>query len=373
MSEPGNVAPNGFAVEAAGRIVEVGSGRVRDSGEVVDHGPGILMPSLVNAHTHLELSALKGKLDCEDDFESWVRELLRLRGMMSSEELLKAAEAELQRFPEEGCRVVGEISTLGITWNLVQRFSLYGVWFQEILGNDASETDSRPEAGKIPVSLAGHAPHTTSPSLLQKAKDVARSRGLPFSIHLGESEAEVAFLANGTGAWADFLAERGVDFSGWGLSGCSPVRYLEQLGVLDDRTIAVHLLHADWRDLEILARHQVNVCLCCRSNEALHNRLPDIDAMEKAGLNICLGTDSLASTASLSMWDEMQFVANRYPLLRPEAILKMAIGNGRKALGGVDISAGMVYAPVSGAKNEREVLSALVYGETDGLCTPMGI
>ena len=157
--------------------------------------------------------------------------------------------------------------------------------------------------------------------------------GKPLSIHLGESDDEQVFITTGRGAWADFLTERGIAFDGWPLPARGPVAYTDRLGLLDEGTLAVHLLHAGPKDFDILRRRGVHVCLCPRSNRNLHGRLPDLPGMLEAGLAPCLGTDSLAGTQSLDMFDEMAFCARAYADVAPEIILAMATRNGAAALG----------------------------------------
>ena len=184
--------------------------------------------------------------------------------------------------------------------------------------------------------MAGHAPHTSSPDLLRFLKYHTLSRQLPFSIHVAESRDETEFITTGQGRWASFLGERGIDCSAWPLPSRSPVQYLNDLGLLDPLTIAVHLLNVDETDLNIIARTGAVPVLCPRSNMNLHSMLPDLPLMLKYGsakLKPALGTDSLASTDSLNMFDEMAFIARQFPQIKPSDILAMATINGAHALG----------------------------------------
>ncbi|MCP4109240.1 MAG: amidohydrolase family protein [Desulfobacteraceae bacterium] len=340
--DPRTVIQDGYVKVESGLIKEVGQGKKSGTENVIDHGPGVIMPALVNAHTHLELSMLKGRISFEKGFQAWVAQLIKQREEAGAEALIKGAKKGIKELADSGCGIIGEVSTLGLTLEAFSRSGLSGVWFKEYFG------EMNPEISHFPfltshfslltshfslASLAGHAPHTTSPDFLAALKNAAKKHNLPFSIHLGESEDETEFLTTGKGRWADFLSERGINFSDWGLPVESTVKYMEQIGVLDEKTLAVHLISAKQDDFETLLRHKVNVCLCLRSNKNLHNRLPDIEGMLKAGIKPCLGTDSLASTESLSMFDEMAFVSGAFPCVPPEDILAMATINGAKALG----------------------------------------
>jgi cytosine/adenosine deaminase-related metal-dependent hydrolase len=155
----------------------------------------------------------------------------------------------------------------------------------------------------------------------------------------------------------------------------NPVKYLENLEVLDENTIGVHLLHASKKDFEILSGCGVNICLCPRSNKNLHNRLPDIEGMLKSGLKICLGSDSLASVESLSMFDEMVFISNAFPKISPAEILAMATVNGAKALGFDKIfgaltpgkRAAFIYVPVE-VSSSSSLLESIVNADFKGHC-----
>ena len=299
--------------------------------KTIDHGPGVLMPSLVNAHLHLELSALKNALSFDKGFAAWVQELLEKRQAAGEAVLVRAAQKAAKQLFDQGVGYIGEISTLGLTRTIVQPL-LSGVWFQEFLG--AVQPKTRIEKKEfLSFSLAGHAPHTTDPFLLQAVKKKTNAQHLPFPIHLAESDVESQFLSGQKGEWGEFLASRGIDTASWPIGSKSPVQYLEDLGVLDSSTLGVHLLNIETQDLDILVRTQTQICLCPRSNNNLHNKLPDIGKMLEKKLAPALGTDSLASCDSLSIFDEMAFIRRKYPNIDPAMVLSMGTLNGARALG----------------------------------------
>jgi len=371
--DPWTIINNGYIRVESRLIKETGKGSC--SGHIIDHGPGALLPVLVNAHTHLELCALKDKVLPEKGFRNWVENLINLRNSVGTENLKTGAINGVKELIESGCGVIGEISTLGLTWEIVSNSSLAGVWFKEIMGNVLPEYIACNINKLLIKSIAGHAPHTLSPELLADLKNITRKKNIPFSIHLAESEDEIIFLTTGKGKWADFLTKRGVDFSSWNLPVETPVRYLEDIGILDENTIAVHLIHADENDFEILLRHNVRVCICLRSNFNLHNMLPDITGMVKAGIKPCLGTDSLASAESLSVFDEMAFVSKSFPSILPAEILAMATINGAKALGFGEMFGSLtpgkravfVYVPVD-VSSKSGLLQAIVNADFKGSC-----
>jgi len=332
--EKNNILQNGYVVVHDGFIIEIGKGSKSVDGPIIDHGNGVILPGLVNAHTHLELCALKNRVASQNGFLSWVQELLAQRSGFEPETLLQEAALGIDQLLSSGCIAAGDVSTMGITQELFARSPLLGIWFQEFLGSHPDKTLTCRKGPGQSISLAGHAPHTTSPELLTRLKTLSLKAKLRFSIHLAESIEEVEFLATGKGAWADFLSERGIDFSSWGIGrNLSPVRYADQIRLLHSGTIAVHVIRADETDFEILRKNGSSVCLCLRSNQALHGTLPDVPSMMKHNINLCLGTDSLASVDTLSMFDEMKFAAARFPEIPPVDILEMATANGARALG----------------------------------------
>jgi len=356
MIDPETWISNGYiSISQSGLIGDCGQISSHQASPIIDLGEGVLMPCLINAHTHLELSALKNRIPMHLGFANWVNQLISERIVMGPERLASEAQTACQYLWETGTCAIGEISSLNLTKDIMIRSGLGGVWFHEFLGNDLIYIPQNiilPE--NIHLSLAGHAPHTTSPNLLRHLKQSTNRK--PFSIHLAESDDEIEFITSAKGLWADFLEERGVNFSEWGLPQISPVQHLHQAGILDATTLVVHLLHANDSDLEILLDHQCPVCLCPRSNKNLHNRLPDCERMIQKGLIVCLGTDSLASVDSLSLWDEMYFLWHQCPHLSPQMILKMATINGAQALGirhqsgqlATGYKACFIFAPVEG-------------------------
>jgi len=363
--DPWTIINDGYIGVESGLIKETGKGSC--SGHIIDHGHGALLPVLVNAHTHLELCALKDKVLPEKGFRNWVENLINLRNSASPETLKTGAKNGVKELIESGCGVVGEISTLNLTREIMSKSGLAGVWFREFLGDVSLEDIICNANGSLTISIAAHAPHTLAPNRIVELKEITRKSNLPFSIHLAESEDEMKFLSTGKGKWAEFLSERGIDFSGWNLPVESPVKYLEDLRVLDKKTIAVHLLHASKKDFEILSRHDVCACICPRSNFNLHNMMPDLAGMLKAGIKPCLGTDSLASVESLSIFDEMAFISNAFPSIPPDEILAMATVNGARALGFEDMfgsltpgkRAAFVYVPVE-TSSSSNLLGSIV-------------
>jgi cytosine/adenosine deaminase-related metal-dependent hydrolase len=292
-----------------------------------DHGPGILIPGLINSHTHLDLSFLKNRLDYSGGFASWVKQLINIRENTSETEKIEKAKAEINDLFKSGNVAAGDISSLESLKSIFINSPVSGFIFYEEIGETEKFLKKHKEEK---VSYAAHAPHTTSSQLIKKIKKFTDYYNLPFSVHCCESDEEESFLKGNNKKWEEFLNSRNIDFSSWPLPSDSGVKYLDKLKVINKNTLLVHLLNSDKNDFEIVKKRGANVCVCPRSNKNLHGKLPDIGKMLEYKINICLGTDSLASCDSLDIFDEMKFVYNNYKSISPENILKMTTINPAK-------------------------------------------
>lgn len=338
------VITDGAVLTENGRIVAVAPYaelKGRDATLVVHEGRA-LMPPLVNCHTHLELSYLYrlGREDGEvavGGFSGWVRRLLPERAKpVDPEEVRMVAWQAIANLYNSGCRAVADIGNDPASRELGENFKFQILFFQEFLGLSAGFTTANlANLAAIPDELTctAHAPYSTDPELIKLLKNRAAKANHLFPIHLAETGAETEFLAYGTGEFLDLLAPLGSNDGSFNPPGCSPVAYLDRLGVLDERTLAVHCTQVNDDDLAILAARRTPVCLCPASNSFLGVGIAPAVAMYRAGIKLVLGTDSLASNPHLDLWGEMQLLAGQHPDLEPLAILTMATRSGAEVLG----------------------------------------
>ena len=325
-------------------------GREGDPGEpeapVRDLGSGVLLPGLVNAHCHLELSHLAGRVSFAGGFVAWVEALVGSRG--GDEEVVRASAAEAIRALEEsGTVAVGDVSNGLVHLDLLEASRLEAVVFFELLAWDPARALATLEwaegrlagldglAPNVRVRLAAHAPHSVSPALF--AGLVAR--GGPAALHLAESPDETRFVATGEGDWPGFLERRGLGHVLFDPPGLSPVRYVDRLGALRRGLVAAHCVHVDAADREVLARRGVYVALCPRSNRNLGVGMARAPELMRAGVRLCLGTDSLASAESLDLLADAALLHRQFPTLDPAAIVRMATLGGAEALGLAELGA----------------------------------
>jgi cytosine/adenosine deaminase-related metal-dependent hydrolase len=330
MVEPKVWIENGMVEVTSDRISAVG--KARAGTEAYDYGSGVILPALINAHTHLSLSVLSGRMKSSNGFVDWVKELIETRPLCPPQEVLGAAVQAADLVKQTGTGLVAEVGPWEPGSESITSAGLEGIAFFEMLGNSPTLPDLPDERDGLSFSYAGHALHTTAPETLRAAKAAASELGTVFTFHLAESDAESEFLSTAAGSWADLLKSRGIDFTDWDLRSERPIARAERLGLLGPETLAVHVLDVDQPEMNVLARSGASICACPRSNLALHGRLPGIEEFFQAGINVALGTDSLASSPSLSLFDEMAFLGDNYPGLRPETALTMASINGARAL-----------------------------------------
>lgn len=341
-----------------GRIVAFGHSRPGDltSSDEVDLGQAAVLPGLVNAHTHLELSWMRDRLPAGalaaagHDFPAWIRAVVSLMrqglaGDNHADEINRAiveAIAETRRF---GTAVIGDISNTLITPVHLITQKMPGVVFHELIAfqSDAApriiqealcQIDRLPHSDLLRYSLAAHAPYSVSPALFSAIR--AALKRDPFartSVHLGESEAEIEFLQTATGPWRNFLEDLGAWDSSWITPECGPVEFLERMGFIDDRLLVVHGVQFGPAELKRLAAKGATLVTCPRGNLRTGAGIPPITDFYESGTVVALGTDSLASVPDLSIFAELAELRRLAPRVRASALLESATLNGARALG----------------------------------------
>ncbi len=339
----GAVAVSGDRVTAVGPETAVLA--ASPQAEVHDLGRAILMPGLVNAHTHLSLSALIEPRAREGDFFGWLGSTARAATEMSPEAVVAGVEAGLAECRRLGTALVGEITTRaeGVAALAADPWILARVYF-EFLGVSEERGRTRFEAsveraGALPTDggvrpgLSPHAPYSVWPPLWAEMAALCRDRGLRWSSHVGEPPGEDRFLTEGTGPVRKYLESLGVWDGRFPVPGEPAAAMLAAAGALDARALLVHGVHLTATDIGSVADSGAFLCLCPRSNEFLGLPAPPVRTMFERGVRLCLGTDSRASNRDLGIWGEMRRVRALWPQAPAEAIVGMATMGGARALG----------------------------------------
>ena len=318
---------------------------------IVDFGEAVLLPPMVNAHTHLELSsfstwaAAAGEPVAPQDFVDWILWLVRVRRSLSNDQLRDSLVSGLNACLLAGTGAVGDIFTTLSTAPAYRKSPLRGRIFAEVLGHDPVVVKERLTAisdillknsrSTLDWGLSPHAPYTLSAEVLDKVFAYAEWLSLQCTMHLAESTEETRFLHDGSGAIAEKLyASAKWDPTASQPPGCSPVAALCRQGRLRQGDLVVHGVQVDVDDIDLLKQSGCSVALCPRSNATLNVGKAPVAAYLKAGIPLALGTDSLASSQSLSIWDEMAFAIDWFPdEAQPCDWLEIATLGGAKALG----------------------------------------
>lgn len=345
---------DGFVHVRDGRVVAFGpvSERPIHPGiREIDLGDAILTPGFANAHTHLELSHLEGAVPASDGFVTWIEDQLRVRAEKTDGEAASALRAAVAGLEAAGTVAVADVTNSLAALGALAESSLHALVLHEILGFDPARAgvigaqtretraaavastigDDSDRIARIRVAVAAHAPHSLSRELFALLlEDGIRS------IHVAESRAEDAFLRDGSGEWRAFL-DRRVGPVPFDAPGTTPVSYLDRLGVLTPGLLAVHCVRVNEDDARLLAARSAVAVLCPRSNAFLGNGVPPLALLMGNGVRIALGTDSLASCASLDVLEDARLLARTFPRVPKPAILHALTKGGCEALGFPDL------------------------------------
>ena len=340
------IIDNGAVAFSHGSILNVG--RVD---KIIKKYPGhkiarlknaVLMPGLVNLHTHLELPPLLDTIRAET-FPEWVLNLIRAKSSLKNKHYKTAVQENIAALIHSGTTTVGEICTHGISPALLKMSGLRSVIYHELISMNPSNVGKSPLrpplpkggwGGLIQFGLSPHAPHTVSESALLQLKEIARQNKLRLSMHVAESKDEIRLLQGKRSGFEKLYQMAGWDVS-WAPSAYSSIEYLKRLGLLNPGFLAVHTVQVTNDDINIIKKTRAPVAHCSRSNKETNvGRMP-LKKFLDAGITVGLGTDSLASSPSLNMWDEMRYAyqIHRRSGISAEDIFRIATIGGAKALG----------------------------------------
>ena len=345
---------NGIVDVEGGRVVgirEPGAGS-REPGAgnrepaARDLGNVAILPGLINAHIHLELSWMRGRVPPASKFTDWVKTLFAIRGRpdggMSAAQVDAIGEA-IAEARECGTAAVGDISNSMTSAEPMRRAGLDGVIFHELLGfkeRDGALLEATralrasAAAAGARVSIAPHAPYSTSIELFKAIRSAVDANTCPImSVHLGESPEEVELLEKGSGPWRSMLELIGLWRDDWQAPGCDPVTYLDRHDLLDERTLVVHGVQFDDGALARLAEIGATVVTCPRSNQWVGAGYPPIDRFYRSGVKVAVGTDSLASVEDLNLFSELKTMRYLAPDIPAHRLLESATLTGARALG----------------------------------------
>lgn len=335
----GAVAVAGEQIAAVGRFEAMRA----EGGAITDLGEVVLLPGLINAHCHLDFTALRGKIAPQRSFTDWILQINGLRRDLSDEDFLESIRLGFEEAKRWGTTTMANIESMPALLSRMAPPPLRTWWFAELIDvrprlsaeemvADSLASFREKEVWRGGFGLSPHAPYTASPKLTRLAADAARKSNLLLTVHLAESEEEMQMFREGCGRLFDFLQSLGRSMNDCG-QGKTPLAVMLEREAIDERWIVVHLNELAEEDFARLkGGPRFHIAHCPRSSRYFRHRPFALRRLVDLGFNICLGTDSLASNSSLSLFAEMRELRETYPDLPAERILQMATVNGARAL-----------------------------------------
>jgi cytosine/adenosine deaminase-related metal-dependent hydrolase len=342
---------DGTLVEQGGRITYVGSRASSPvGGDDVDLGDALLLPGLVNAHCHLELTAMRGFLDGLG-FREWILRLTSARrAVLTPESLLDSSRLGVEEGVRAGITTFADTGDSGTGFDAMLERGVRGICYREVFGPDPAQCDAAVaelrakvldmrvrETAMVRVGVSPHAPYTVSDALFRATTALARELSAPMAIHIAESALESELVVDGAGAFADGLRKRGIQVAP---RARSPIELLDSLGVLDVAPLLIHCVRVDDADVRSIAGHDCGVAHCPASNARLAHGIAPLAELLAAGVRVGLGSDSVASNDRMDLLDEARLAlllaaarARRVDALAAPQALELATLGGARALG----------------------------------------
>jgi len=340
----------GTVVETGGVITYVGSREGAPAGPDYDLGDAILLPGLINTHTHLELTAMRGFLEnCQ--FAAWIDKLRQSRNeVLDDAMLLDCARFGIAEGIEAGITTYADTCSSGVVMQAMRELGVRGIMYQEVFGPDPSQSSGamRELEGRVEklhgaqtdlvsLGVSPHAPYTVSDALYDAASKFANERHLPLAMHIAEGEAENDIVVSGKGEFGDRWRRRGIPVE---RRARSPIALLEKHGALERGPLLIHCVRVDDADIGIMARHRCAVAHCPASNAKFGHGIAPLLPIMGAGIRVGMGSDSVASNNRMDILDEARLAVlihraatRKHDAFGAHQALELATLGGARALG----------------------------------------
>jgi cytosine/adenosine deaminase-related metal-dependent hydrolase len=332
-------------VGSDGRIEAVGpDSRIprRPDLPALEFEQAVILPGLINTHTHLELTGFEGQVSAPE-FSGWIRELQQLKSGRTRAQFLEAARRGVQDCFASGVTTVADTGDSGTVVQALSDAGGSGIAYQEVFGPHPAELEenlaalqarvdevSRWATERVRLGVSPHAPYSVSGPLFQAVAAWARVERMPLAVHVAESAAEVQFLLARAGPFAEAWIARGIPLPP--TPGRSPVSWLAEHSVLSERTLCIHAVQVGPLDIEQIAESGSAVAHCPLSNKAHRHGAAPLPAFLAAGLRVGLGTDSVVSVGCLDLLAEAR-AARQLARLTADQAIELCTLRAAQALG----------------------------------------
>lgn len=318
--ENGAVAIDGDLIVAVGSRESIAAQFPAVS--IEDFGLSAILPGFVNCHSHLELTAFRNQLDdVEHDFRSWLLKLNSLRAALSDEDIIASAVAGAVEGARAGVTCFGDIGRMGHAGGAaLKQVGLRGVVFQETEfspDNGTADADflnlatkyeqlREEETDLVKIGISPHSPYTVGSRLFELIAQYAILNRVPLSIHAAESADETELLMHGTGLFRELYERFDLE---WHSPHCTPIEYLERLGVLSTKPLLAHCIAVSATDIQKIESYGAKIAHCPKSNAKFGHGYAPFEAFLDAGITVGLGSDSVASNNICDLLEESRFAA----------------------------------------------------------------
>jgi cytosine/adenosine deaminase-related metal-dependent hydrolase len=339
----GTPIENGAVAVSGNRIVDVGrfdDVKARNAGNAVDLGEKALLPGLINAHCHLDYTCLRGKIPPQKSFTDWIRAISSEKSELSTKDYVASINDGFEEAKRFGTTTIANLTAFPELIAQIQP-SIRTWWFAELIDIRAPEradklVDAAIEALKqnSDWGLAPHALFTASKNLFRRCEEIAQLEHILLTTHLAESREEMEMFRDASGPLSEFMKSIGRLMDDCGNETPLGLFVGAPGGRAVPHWIVAHLNELTETDFELLERSnsKFHVVHCPRSHNYFGHRPFAFDRLRSLGFNICLGTDSLASNESLSLFDEMRIFQKNFPQVSPEEIFRTVTVNPARAL-----------------------------------------
>jgi cytosine/adenosine deaminase-related metal-dependent hydrolase len=352
LIEDGAVAIEDDKIAAVGARAEI-AGKFPEA-ETRDFGEAVILPGLVNAHSHLEITAMRGFLDEFDgDFYSWLITLTKTRAeKLTDEDIEIAARFGALEGARAGVTTFGDIGRFGKAgFEALKANGLRGVLFQETEFSPSDATCDEDfarlnekflelkdaETALVKVGLSPHSPYTVSARLFEKITRYALDENIKITVHAAESGEEHELLVSGDGFFLEIYRRFDLE---WCAPNCTPIEYLARIGVLQAKPLLAHCVKVSEKDIELIAESASRIAHCPKSNAKFGHGIAPLENFLDEKVRVGFGSDSVASNNACDIFEEARFAAlaartraERRRFLSAREIIETATLGGARALG----------------------------------------